>query len=135
MAIEPIAVKAHDNSDTAPSCAMLVGSMMMPDPIMLTVTSVVSPIRLIFLLESVIANSLSRLAGCGCSGLARPHTSRALGQKHEHQGGRRLIAGGTAQKAHAVRLACFLDHQAQVLCCQRSRVSSLPASRPRVTTK
>jgi|GEM_PF-3481144 hypothetical protein len=63
MAIEPIAVKAHDNSDTAPSCAMLVGSMMMPDPIMLTVTSVVSPIRLIFLLESVIANSLSRLAG------------------------------------------------------------------------
>jgi hypothetical protein len=42
---------------------MFAGSMMMPDPIMLTVTSVVRPIRLIFLLGSVIANSLSRLAG------------------------------------------------------------------------
>ena len=58
MAIEPIAVKIHDNSETAPSWAMLVGSIMMPDPIMLTVTSVVSPIRLIFLLESAIAHSL-----------------------------------------------------------------------------
>ncbi|MNE00245.1 hypothetical protein D3C80_926490 [compost metagenome] len=46
--MEPTAVTAHDNSDTAPSCAMLVGSMMMPEPIMFTVTKVVSPIRLIF---------------------------------------------------------------------------------------
>ena len=33
---------------------MLVGSMMMPDPIMLTITKVVRPMRLIFLFESAI---------------------------------------------------------------------------------
>ncbi|MNJ10806.1 hypothetical protein D3C77_49710 [compost metagenome] len=48
MAIEPTAVTPHDSNDTAPNCAMLVGSMMMPEPIILTVTKVVSPIRPIF---------------------------------------------------------------------------------------
>lgn len=56
--MEPMAVTIHDRSETAPSWAMLVGNMMMPEPIMFTVTSVVSPMRLIFLLESAIANSL-----------------------------------------------------------------------------
>ncbi|MNJ29383.1 hypothetical protein D3C77_239470 [compost metagenome] len=46
--MEPIAVTPHDSNDTAPSCAMLVGSMMMPEPIILTVTKVVSPTRPIF---------------------------------------------------------------------------------------
>eukprot|EP01041_Mallomonas_annulata_P016941 gene16941-35136_t len=41
MAIEPAAVMIHDSSDTAPSWAMLEGSRMMPEPIILTVTSVV----------------------------------------------------------------------------------------------
>jgi hypothetical protein len=58
MAMEPTAVTSHESNDTAPSCAMLVGSRMMPEPIMFTVTSVVSPMRLIFLLESAIGNSL-----------------------------------------------------------------------------
>src|SRR6476659_10546862 len=48
MAIEPTAVTPQDNSEIAPTCAMLAGSMMMPDPIMLTATSTVSCIRLIF---------------------------------------------------------------------------------------
>ena len=52
--MEPMAVTIHDSNETAPSWAMLVGSRMMPDPIMFTVTSVVSPVRLIFLLESAI---------------------------------------------------------------------------------
>ncbi|MNL56232.1 hypothetical protein D3C87_1797100 [compost metagenome] len=58
MAMEPTAVTIHDSNETAPSWAMLVGNMMMPEPIMFTVTSVVSPMRLIFLLESAIGNSL-----------------------------------------------------------------------------
>lgn len=37
---------------------MLDGNMMMPDPIMLTDTRVVSPTRLIFLLDSAIDLSL-----------------------------------------------------------------------------
>ncbi|MNN81786.1 hypothetical protein D3C81_1986460 [compost metagenome] len=58
MAIEPIAVNIQDSNETAPSWAMLVGSMMMPEPIMFTATSVVSPVRLIFLPDSAIADSL-----------------------------------------------------------------------------
>ncbi|MNQ14658.1 hypothetical protein D3C85_276150 [compost metagenome] len=56
--MEPIAVTIQDSSETAPSCAMFAGSMMMPEPIMFTATSVVSPMRLIFLLESAIPDSL-----------------------------------------------------------------------------
>ncbi|MCY1382618.1 hypothetical protein D9M69_706550 [compost metagenome] len=55
----------HDSSETAPSWAMLVGSMMMPDPIMLTATRVVRPVRLIFLLDSAIAESLRYGPGFG----------------------------------------------------------------------
>ncbi len=43
---------------------MLVGSMMMPEPIMLTITNVVSPTRLIFLLESAIENSFLHTTQC-----------------------------------------------------------------------
>ena len=42
MAIEPTAVTIHDSSEIAPTCAMFVGSMMMPEPIMLTATMKVS---------------------------------------------------------------------------------------------
>ncbi len=59
IAIEPTAVISHDSSEIAPNCAMLAGSMMMPEPIMLIATRVVRPIRLIFLLGSAIGNSLS----------------------------------------------------------------------------
>ena len=48
IAIEPTAVTIHDNSEIAPTCAMLVGSMMMPEPIMFTATMNVSCIRFIF---------------------------------------------------------------------------------------
>ena len=48
MAIEPSAVTIQDSSEIAPTCAMFVGSMMMPEPIMLTATMNVSCIRFIF---------------------------------------------------------------------------------------
>ncbi|GLO02749.1 hypothetical protein PPUJ13061_26470 [Pseudomonas putida] len=54
MAIEPTAVISQDSSDTAPICAMLAGSMMMPDPIMFTVTRVVSPTKPIFFAGSLM---------------------------------------------------------------------------------
>src|SRR5688500_3858688 len=47
MAIEPTAVTIHDSSEMAPTCAMFVGSMMMPEPIMLTATMNVSCMRFI----------------------------------------------------------------------------------------
>ncbi|MNJ66461.1 hypothetical protein D3C77_625420 [compost metagenome] len=57
--MEPTAVMIHDSNETAPSCAMLDGSMMMPEPIMLTATRVVRPTRPIFLLDSAIAELLA----------------------------------------------------------------------------
>ena len=42
MAIEPIAVTIHESSEMAPTFAMFVGSMMIPDPIMFTATMNVS---------------------------------------------------------------------------------------------
>src|SRR4249919_2124267 len=48
IAIEPTAVTPQDSSDMAPTWAMFVGSMMIPEPIMLTATRTVSCIRLIF---------------------------------------------------------------------------------------
>src|SRR5262249_3617065 len=47
MAMEPIAVTIHDSSEIAPTCAMFVGSMMMPEPIMFTATMKVSWMRFI----------------------------------------------------------------------------------------
>src|SRR3954471_19379162 len=55
MASDPIAVTSQDSSEIAPTLAMLAGSMMMPEPIMLTVTMNVSCVTLIFLLASAIA--------------------------------------------------------------------------------
>src|SRR6188472_327161 len=49
MAIEPKAVTIHDSREIAPTCAMLVGSMMMPEPIMFTATMNVSCTTFIFL--------------------------------------------------------------------------------------
>ena len=48
MAIDPTAVTIHDSREIAPTCAMLDGSMMMPEPIMFTATMNVSCIRFIF---------------------------------------------------------------------------------------
>ena len=48
MAIEPTAVTTQERREIAPTCAMFAGSMMMPEPIMLTATMTVSWIRLIF---------------------------------------------------------------------------------------
>ena len=48
IAIEPTAVTIHDSREIAPTWAMLVGSMMMPEPIMFTATMNVSCIRFIF---------------------------------------------------------------------------------------
>src|SRR5262245_8240347 len=48
MATEPTAVTSHDSREIAPTRAMLVGSMMIPDPIMLTATMNVSWTRFIF---------------------------------------------------------------------------------------
>ena len=56
--MEPTAVMIHDSNETAPNWAMLDGNMMMPEPIILTDTRVVSPTRLIFLLDSAIDLSL-----------------------------------------------------------------------------
>ena len=39
--MEPSAVTIQESSEIAPTCAMLVGSMMMPEPIMLTATTTV----------------------------------------------------------------------------------------------
>jgi len=49
IASDPIAVTSQDSSEIAPTLAMLAGSMMMPDPIMLTVTMNVSCTTFIFL--------------------------------------------------------------------------------------
>ena len=48
MAIEPTAVTPQESRDIAPTLAMLVGSMMIPEPIMFTATRNVSCIKLIF---------------------------------------------------------------------------------------
>ena len=55
MASEPSAVTIHDSSEIAPTCAMLAGSMMMPEPIMFTVTMKVSCTTFIFFWVSAIA--------------------------------------------------------------------------------
>ena len=49
---------SHDSNEIAPNCAMLAGNMMMPEPIILIVTNVVRPSRLIFLLGVVIEYSV-----------------------------------------------------------------------------
>ena len=58
MAIEPSAVTIHESREMAPTLAMLVGSMMMPEPIMFTATMNVSWTRLIFLVASATAPPL-----------------------------------------------------------------------------
>src|SRR5580765_5373858 len=53
--MEPTAVTPHDRSEIAPTFAMLVGSMIMPEPIMLTATSMVSCMRLIFFVLAIVS--------------------------------------------------------------------------------
>src|SRR5215470_5598313 len=59
MAIEPRAVTTQDNSEIAPTFAMFVGSMMIPEPIMLTATMNVSWINVIFFRSSTSVPSKS----------------------------------------------------------------------------
>src|SRR6266550_8595226 len=61
MAIEPTAVTPQESREIAPTCAMFVGSMMMPEPIMFTATMNVSCIRDIFL--AAVATISSALFG------------------------------------------------------------------------
>ena len=60
IAIDPTAVTIHDSSEMAPTCAMLVGSMMMPEPIMLTATMNVSCIRFIFFCGAAMSALLNQ---------------------------------------------------------------------------
>src|SRR5512139_2804638 len=61
IAIEPTAVTSHDSREMAPTCAMLAGNMMMPDPSMFTVTMNVSCATLIFFCASAILLLLGSL--------------------------------------------------------------------------
>src|SRR5262245_823293 len=61
IAIEPTAVTPQESSEIAPTCAMFVGNMMMPDPIMFTATMNVSWTRDIFFVG--VATVSSRLFG------------------------------------------------------------------------
>jgi hypothetical protein len=53
MAMDPSAVTTHESREMAPTCAMFVGNMMIPEPIMFTATMNVSWIRLIFFCSSI----------------------------------------------------------------------------------
>jgi hypothetical protein len=52
IAIDPKAVTTHDSSEIAPTFAMLVGSMMIPEPIMFTATMNVSWTTFIFFVSA-----------------------------------------------------------------------------------
>src|SRR3954465_5472479 len=62
MAMDPSAVTSQDSSEIAPTLAMLVGSMMIPDPIMFTATMNVSWTRVIFF-AVMPSSSLVTVAG------------------------------------------------------------------------
>src|SRR5262245_8453394 len=62
MAIEPTAVTIQDSSEIAPTWAMFVGNMMMPEPIMLTATMNVSCTRFIFFCGAAAMAALLELA-------------------------------------------------------------------------
>src|SRR3954464_2276960 len=55
MAMEPSAVTIHESREIAPTWAMLLGSMMMPEPIMLTATMNVSCTTFIFLAAGAVS--------------------------------------------------------------------------------
>src|SRR5262245_21948437 len=67
MAIEPSAVTIQDKSEIAPTWAMFVGSMMMPEPIMFTATMKVSWTRFIFFWPGIVCSSRMNSAGHGPS--------------------------------------------------------------------
>ncbi len=72
MAIEPSAVTIHDSSEIAPTCAMLVGSMMMPEPIMFTATMNVSCIRFILF---AVASGMALPSSFVCLAYAHSRTT------------------------------------------------------------
>jgi hypothetical protein len=53
MAIEPSAVTIQESSEMAPTLAMFVGNMMIPEPIMFTATMNVSWVRFIFFCDAM----------------------------------------------------------------------------------
>src|SRR5258705_13370069 len=53
MATDPNAVTSQESSEIAPTLAMLAGSMMIPEPIMFTVTRNVSWVKFIFFVSMV----------------------------------------------------------------------------------
>jgi hypothetical protein len=55
-------VTTQDSSEIAPTWAMLVGNMMMPEPIMLTATMNVSWVRFIFFCGAAAMTTLLKLA-------------------------------------------------------------------------
>src|SRR5437762_2868972 len=57
MATEPTAVTSHESSEMAPICAMFAGNMMIPEPIMFTMTINVSWTRLIFFCGAMVSLS------------------------------------------------------------------------------
>ena len=83
MAIEPMAVITQDSNDTAPSWAMLDGSMMMPEPIMFTATRVVSPVSPIFLPACAISAPPPRQRLCILGEVASPCAGRAQKSRAE----------------------------------------------------
>ncbi len=56
MAIEPTAVTIQDSREMAPTCAMFVGSRMIPEPIMLTAVRTVSCMTFIFFFGSAMGS-------------------------------------------------------------------------------
>src|SRR5262245_64401042 len=75
MAMEPTAVTIQDSNEIAPTCAMFVGSMMMPEPIMFTATMKVSWIRLMRFFSCMTPPPTFSVATL----MVAPRTSRVYG--------------------------------------------------------
>ena len=73
MASEPNAVTIQDSSEIAPTWAMFDGNMMMPEPIMLTITMKVSCTTFIFFCDCAMASASECQRG-------RVHAPHALTQ-------------------------------------------------------
>ena len=108
IAIEPTAVTPHDRSEMAPTCAMFAGSMMMPEPIMLTATSTVNCIMLIFLVVvlSITSSPVSRFAGVQASVATSMfrRVSRAGNGRQERPDSTRTMTESVRQYAHQLFL-------------------------------
>ena len=86
---------------------MFVGSMMIPEPIMLTATMNVSCVRLIFFCSAMISPALDGVAVTGQS------ACRQLASRHALAPPRRLLArGGRSRRDTAGPTATWLEPQA-----------------------